>query len=405
LSKAGKTQPDAGGHWGQYGGRFVPETLMAPLEELTAAYEAARLESDFQAEFEALLRDYSGRPTPLFYAARLTELAHGARIYLKREDLSHTGSHKINNALGQVLLARRMGKKRIIAETGAGQHGVATATVCALFGLSCVVYMGAEDVRRQKLNVFRMQLLGAEVRTVEAGSRTLKDAINEALRDWVATPADTYYLLGSALGPHPYPLMVRDFQSVIGREARAQILEKEGRLPDVLVACVGGGSNSIGLFHPFLEDEGVSMIGVEAGGSGNELGQHAARFNTSGGGRPGVLQGTMSYVLQDERGQIASTHSVSAGLDYPSIGPEHAYLHDAGRVQYVSASDAEALAAFQMLSQREGIIPALESSHAVAHAMKIAGALKPEQIVLVNLSGRGDKDVNTVAEALDGSAS
>jgi tryptophan synthase beta chain len=378
---------------------------MAPLEELTAAYDAARADSSFQSEFESLLRDYSGRPTPLFYAARLTELAGGARIYLKREDLSHTGSHKINNALGQVLLARRMGKKRVIAETGAGQHGVATATVCALFGLSCVVYMGAEDVRRQKLNVFRMQLLGAEVRTVEAGSRTLKDAINEALRDWVATPSETYYLLGSALGPHPYPLMVRDFQSVIGREARAQILEREGRLPDVLIACVGGGSNSIGLFHPFLEDEGVAMIGVEAGGSGSALGQHAARFQEDGGGRPGVLQGTMSYVLQDERGQIASTHSVSAGLDYPSIGPEHAYLHDAGRVQYVSASDAEALAAFQLLSQREGIIPALESSHAVAHAMKIAGELKPEQIVLVNLSGRGDKDVNTVAEALDGSAS
>lgn len=402
MSKAARTEPDARGHWGPYGGRFVPETLMAPLEELTAAYETARAEKEFQAEFETLLRDYSGRPTPLFYAARLTALAGGARIYLKREDLSHTGSHKINNALGQVLLARRMGKRRIIAETGAGQHGVATATVCALFGLSCVVYMGAEDVRRQRLNVFRMQLLGAEVRTVEAGSRTLKDAINEALRDWVATPTETYYLLGSALGPHPYPLMVRDFQSVIGREARAQILEHEGRLPDVLVACVGGGSNSIGLFHPFLEDEGVAMIGVEAGGSGDELGEHAARFNTSGGGRPGVLQGTMSYVLQDERGQIAATHSVSAGLDYPSIGPEHAYLHDSGRVAYVSASDAEALAAFQTLSRYEGIIPALESSHAVAHALKIAGTMKPDQILLVNLSGRGDKDVNTVAESLDG---
>jgi tryptophan synthase beta chain len=398
MSKAARTEPDAHGHWGPYGGRFVPETLMAPLEELTAAYEAARSDDAFQAEFETLLRDYSGRPTPLFYAARLTALMNGARLYLKREDLSHTGSHKINNALGQVLLARRMGKRRIIAETGAGQHGVATATVCALFGLGCVVYMGTEDIRRQKLNVFRMQLLGAEVRAVEAGSRTLKDAINEALRDWVTNVADTYYLLGSALGPHPYPLMVRDFQSVIGREARAQILEKEGRLPDVLVACVGGGSNSIGLFHPFLEDEGVQMIGVEAGGSGDALGQHAARFNTGGGGRPGVLQGTMSYVLQDERGQIAATHSVSAGLDYPSIGPEHAYLHDAGRVEYVSATDREALEAFQTLSEQEGIIPALESAHAVAHALKIAGRMKREQILLVNLSGRGDKDVNTVQE-------
>ena len=400
MSGTEATQPDARGHWGPYGGRFVPETLMAPLEELMAAYEAARTDGKFQAELDSLLRDYSGRPTPLFHAARLTERAGGASIYLKREDLSHTGSHKINNALGQVLLARRMGKQRVIAETGAGQHGVATATVCALFGLECVVYMGTEDVRRQKLNVFRMQLLGAEVREVDAGSRTLKDAINEALRDWVTNVADTYYLLGSALGPHPYPLMVRDFQSVIGREARAQILERERRLPDVLVACVGGGSNSIGLFYPFLADEHVRMIGVEAGGSGNELGQHAARFNGSGGGRPGVLQGTMSYVLQDERGQIASTHSVSAGLDYPSIGPEHAYLHDAGRVEYVSAKDAEALEAFQTLSQLEGIIPALESAHAVAHALKVAREMKPSQLLIVNLSGRGDKDVNTVQESL-----
>jgi tryptophan synthase beta chain len=394
-----KTEPDALGHWGVYGGRFVPETLMAPLEELTAAYEAARDDSAFRAEFEGLLRDYSGRPTPLFRAARLTERAGGASIYLKREDLSHTGSHKINNALGQVLLARRMGKRRVIAETGAGQHGVATATVCALFGLDCVVYMGAEDVRRQRLNVFRMRLLGAEVREVDAGSRTLKDAINEALRDWVGSPADTYYLLGSALGPHPYPLMVRDFQSVIGREARAQILEKEGRLPDTLVACVGGGSNSIGLFYPFLGDEGVRMIGVEAGGSGNLLGQHAARFNRGGGGRPGVLQGTMSYVLQDERGQIAATHSVSAGLDYPSVGPEHAYLHDAGRVAYVSASDTEALEAFRLLSRLEGVTPALESAHAVAHALKVAREMAQNQLVVVNLSGRGDKDVQTVAES------
>ena len=399
MKELSGTQPDEHGHWGPYGGRFVPETLMAPLEELTGAYRAARTDEAFHAEFESLLRDYSGRPTPLFHAARLTEHAGGASIYLKREDLSHTGSHKINNALGQILLARRMGKRRVIAETGAGQHGVATATVCALFGLDCVIYMGAEDVRRQRLNVFRMELLGAEVRVVEAGARTLKDAINEALRDWVTNVTDTYYLLGSALGPHPYPLMVRDFQSVIGREARAQILEKHERLPDLLIACVGGGSNSIGLFHPFLMDEGVSMIGVEAGGSSDELGRHAARFRQSGGGRPGVLQGTLSYVLQDEHGQIAATHSVSAGLDYPSIGPEHAFLHDAGRVEYVSASDAEALKAFETLSQLEGIIPALESAHAVAHALKVAREMRRDQIILVNLSGRGDKDVSTVQES------
>ncbi|MDT7605385.1 MAG: tryptophan synthase beta chain [Acidobacteriota bacterium] len=391
-------QPDERGHWGRYGGRFVPETLMAPLEELTDAYQRASLDQSFQAEFESLLRDYSGRPTPLFFAARLTEKARGARIFLKREDLSHTGSHKINNALGQILLARRMGKRRIIAETGAGQHGVATATVCALFGLTCVVYMGTEDVRRQALNVFRMKLLGAEVREVDAGSRTLKDAINEALRDWVSTPADTYYLLGSALGPHPYPVMVRDFQSVIGREARAQFLEREEKLPDALVACVGGGSNSIGLFHPFLADENVRMIGVEAGGRGSALGEHAARFNREGGGRPGVLQGTLSYVLQDEGGQIAATHSVSAGLDYPSIGPEHAYLHDSRRVAYVSVSDDEAVEAFGTLSQLEGIIPALESAHAVAYAVRLAREMGREQTIIVNLSGRGDKDVQTVAD-------
>src|SRR2546423_423799 len=394
------TNPDAGGHWGIYGGRYVPETLVAPLEELTDAFDAARRDEEFQKEFDALLRDYSGRPTPLFHAARLTERAGGASVYLKREDLSHTGSHKINNALGQVLLARRMGKRRVIAETGAGQHGVATATVCALFGLSCVVYMGTEDVRRQALNVFRMRLLGAEVREVDSGSRTLKDAINEALRDWVTNVSDTYYLLGSALGPHPYPFMVRSFQSVIGREARAQILDVEGRLPDALVACVGGGSNSIGLFHPFLKDACVRMIGVEAGGMGEELGQHAARFKRAGGGRPGVLQGTLSYVLQDEGGQIASTHSISAGLDYPSIGPEHAFLHDAGRVEYTSATDDEALEAFQLISQLEGIIPALESAHAVAHALKLAREMTSEQIIVVNLSGRGDKDVQTVAEKL-----
>ena len=394
-----RSQPDKRGHWGTYGGRFVPETLMAPLEELTAAYLSARDDPSFQSELAMLLRDYAGRPTPLFYAARLTAHAGGARIYLKREDLLHTGAHKINNTLGQVLLARRMGKRRIIAETGAGQHGVATATVCALFGLDCVVYMGTEDMRRQALNVFRMNLLGAEVRKVNAGSRTLKDAINEALRDWVTNVADTYYLLGSALGPHPYPLMVRDFQTVIGKETRAQILEKEARLPDVLVACVGGGSNSIGMFHPFLNDASVRMIGVEAGGRGSQLGEHAARFNQTGGGRPGVLQGTMSYVLQDENGQIATTHSISAGLDYPSIGPEHASLYDSGRVEYTLVSDHEALEAFHVLSKLEGIIPALESAHAVAHAIKIAAELKSDQIVIVNLSGRGDKDVNTVQES------
>ena len=392
------TQPDSLGHWGPYGGRFVPETLMAPLEELTAAYEAARADQDFQKELDQLLRDYAGRPTPLFFARRLTEHCGGARIYLKREDLLHTGAHKINNTLGQILLARRMKKRRIIAETGAGQHGVATATVCALFGLDCVVYMGVEDMKRQALNVFRMQLLGAEVREVDAGSRTLKDAINEALRDWVTNVGDTYYLLGSALGPHPYPLMVRDFQSVIGREAREQILDKESRLPDCLIACVGGGSNSIGMFHPFLADDSVRMIGVEAGGLGSQLGQHAARFNSNGGGRPGVLQGTMSYVLQDARGQVATTHSISAGLDYPSIGPEHAFLHDSGRVEYTSVSDGEALDAFQTLSKLEGIIPALESAHAVAHALKVAREMKSDQILIVNLSGRGDKDVDTVRE-------
>lgn len=394
------THPDPLGHWGRYGGRFVPETLMAPLEELTAAYEAAREDEDFQHELDQLLRDYAGRPTPLFFAQCLTESGGGARIYLKREDLLHTGAHKINNTLGQILLAQRMGKRRIIAETGAGQHGVATATVCALFGLPCVVYMGAEDMKRQALNVFRMQLLGAEVREVSAGSRTLKDAINEALRDWVTNVADSYYLLGSALGPHPYPLMVRNFQSVIGRETREQILSKQGRLPNCLVACVGGGSNSIGIFYPFLNDESVRMIGVEAGGAGSELGQHAARFNARGGGKPGVLQGTLSYVLQDERGQIATTHSISAGLDYPSIGPEHAFLHDEGRVEYTSVTDDEALDAFQMLSRQEGIIPALESAHAVAHAIKVAREMKPEEVLIVNLSGRGDKDVDSVREQL-----
>lgn len=392
-------QPNEKGYWGEFGGRFVPETLMSPLEELTSAYFAVRDDADFQAEFLNLLQDFSGRPTPLFHAKRLSETLGGAKIYLKREDLGHTGSHKINNAIGQVLLARKMGKKRIIAETGAGQHGVATATVCALFGLECVVYMGTEDMRRQELNVFRMRLLGAEVRGVDSGSKTLKDAINEALRDWVTNVDSTYYLLGSALGPHPYPLMVRDFQSHIGREARAQILEKEGRLPDLLVACVGGGSNSIGLFHPFLQDENVRMIGVEAGGKSSNLGEHAARFME--GGKVGVLQGTKSYLLQDDRGNISLTHSISAGLDYASIGPEHAFLHDLGRVEYVSANDDEALKAFQTLSQTEGIIPALESSHAIAHAIKIAPEMSANEIMIVNLSGRGDKDVNQVQEMLN----
>lgn len=395
-------QPNERGYWGEFGGRFVPETLMSPLEELTDAYFSVRDDSDFQTEFLQLLQDFSGRPTPLSHAKRLSEKLGGAQIYLKREDLGHTGSHKINNAIGQILLARRMGKKRIIAETGAGQHGVATATVCALFGLECVVYMGTEDMRRQALNVFRMQLLGAEVRGVDSGSKTLKDAINEALRDWVTNVDSTYYLLGSALGPHPYPLMVRDFQSVIGREARAQILEKTGNLPDCLVACVGGGSNSIGLFHPFLQDENIRMIGVEAGGKGNNLGEHAARFNESGGGRVGVLQGTKSYLLQDENGQIALTHSISAGLDYASIGPEHAFLHSLNRAEYVAASDAEALEAFQVLSQTEGIIPALESSHAIAYVLKLAPEMSPNQTIIVNLSGRGDKDVSQVQEMLEG---
>ena len=392
--------PDAAGHFGPYGGSFVPETLMHALAELRTAYDEVRNDEYFQLEFEELLRNYVGRPTPLTFASRLSEHFGGAKIYLKREDLNHTGAHKINNALGQILLAKRMGKQRIIAETGAGQHGVATATVCALTGLQCVIYMGTEDMRRQALNVFRMRLLGAEVIGVDAGSRTLKDAINEALRDWVTNVTNTHYLLGSVLGPHPYPMMVRDFQRVIGREARAQMLEREGRLPDYLVACVGGGSNSIGLFYDFLDDADVKMIGVEAGGRGVRLGEHAARFLASGGGRTGVLQGTRSWVLQDDRGQIAPTHSISAGLDYPSIGPEHAYLHDLGRVEYVAASDDEALAALQILAQFEGIIPALESAHAIAHLAKLAPQLGRDAIILVNLSGRGDKDVNTVAERL-----
>lgn len=393
-------EPDNKGYWGEFGGRFVPETLVAPLDELNDAYLASRDDREFHAELADLLEHYSGRPTSLYYARRLTEELGGAQIYLKREDLNHTGAHKINNCLGQILLARRMGKTRIVAETGAGQHGVATATVCALIGLKCVVYMGSEDIRRQELNVFRMQLLGAEVRAVDTGSRTLKDAINEALRDWVSNIADTYYLLGSALGPHPYPQMVREFQSVIGREARRQILDETGKLPDLLVACVGGGSNAIGLFHPFLEDESVQMTGVEAGGRGAALGEHAERF--AKGAAVGVLQGTRSYVLQDEDGNIASTHSVSAGLDYASVGPEHSFLRDTGRVKYDSVTDAEALEAFQRLSRTEGIIPALESAHAIAYAVKEAPRMRPEQIMIVNVSGRGDKDVDSVRQLLKG---
>src|SRR5713101_5332969 len=395
------SEPDEDGHWGQFGGRYVPETLVAPLDELTKEFTRARHDADFWCELDQLLRDYCGRPTPLFHAERLTAHAGGAQIYLKREDLSHTGSHKINNAMGQALLARRMGKRRIIAETGAGQHGVATATVCAMFGLQCIVYMGAEDMRRQSLNVFRVRWLGAEVVPVNAGTRTLKDAINEALRDWVTNVHDTYYLLGSALGPHPYPLMVREFQRVIGREAREQILSATGKLPRTLIACVGGGSNSIGLFHPFIGDHSVRLIGVEAGGRGDSLGEHAARFHTSvasGGGCVGVLHGTMSYVLQNDAGQIATTHSISAGLDYAAIGPEHAFLHDRGRAEYICASDAEALEGFTLCAELEGIIPALESSHAIIPAVRIARELPQSDTIIVNLSGRGDKDVQLVAE-------
>ncbi len=395
------SEPDEHGHWGKFGGRYVPETLVAPLDELTKEFTRARHDADFWRELEELLRDYCGRPTPLFHAQRLTAHAGGAQIYLKREDLLHTGAHKINNAMGQALLARRMGKRRVIAETGAGQHGVATATVCAMFGLQCIIYMGAEDMRRQALNVFRMRLLGAEVVPVNAGARTLKDAINEALRDWVTNVHDTYYLLGSALGPHPYPLMVREFQRVIGREAREQILSATGKLPRALIACVGGGSNAIGLFHPFIGDGSVRLIGVEAGGRGNLLGEHAARFNNgtaSGGGRVGVLQGTMSYILQNEGGQIATTHSISAGLDYAAIGPEHAFLHDGGRAEYIYASDGEALDGFRICAELEGIIPALESSHAIMPATRVARELSPDEAVIVNLSGRGDKDVQLVAE-------
>lgn len=388
--------PDNRGYFGTYGGRFVPETLIPALEELTTAYQGVKADAAFWSQFESLSRDYSGRPTPLYLAGRLSEHCGSAQIFLKREDLAHTGSHKINNALGQGLLARRMGKQRIIAETGAGQHGVATAAVCAMLRLECIIYMGEEDMRRQSLNVFRMRLMGAEVRPVTAGSRTLKDAINEAIRDWVTNVSNTYYLLGSAVGPHPYPMIVRDFQSVIGRETRQQILEKARRLPDYIVACVGGGSNAIGIFYPFLHDSEVKLIGVEAGGKGINSGQHAASLVA---GRSGVLHGTKSYVLQDNYGQIRETHSISAGLDYPGVGPEHSYLKDTGRAVYVAVSDLEALEGFQLLCKTEGIAPALESAHAVAYVAKLAKSLPEEQIIIVNLSGRGDKDMDIVAEA------
>jgi len=392
-----KQLPDALGHFGRYGGRYVPETLMSPLIELERAYLAARRDRKFLARLRELMTDFAGRPTPLYYAARLTEHAGGARIYLKREDLCHTGAHKINNVLGQGLLAVRMKKKRVIAETGAGQHGVATATIAALLGLECEVYMGSEDVERQAPNVFRMKLLGARVIPVENGSRTLKDAVNEALRDWVTNVRTTYYVLGSAMGPHPYPMMVRDFHTVIGKEARAQSRRVLGRLPDVVIACVGGGSNAIGLFHPFIDDRKVKIIGVEAGGHGVASGQHGATLSA---GRPGVLHGSMSYLLQNDDGQVAIAHSVSAGLDYPGVGPEHAYYRDLGRFQFTSITDEEALEGFQALAKLEGIVPALESSHAIAYAMRVAKEMPRSKAILVGLSGRGDKDVHVVAKAL-----
>ena len=389
--------PDASGRFGDYGGRYVPETLMPLVHELEAAFRLAMADPAFHAELDGYLKHYVGRPSPMYFAERLTQKFGGAKVYLKREELNHTGAPKINNCMGQILLAMRMGKTRIIAETGAGQHGVATATVCARFGLPCVVYMGAVDVERQKPNVFRMNLLGARVEPVTSGSSTLKDAMNEALRDWVTNVHDTYYLIGSAAGPHPYPEMVREFQAVMGREARAQILEAEGRLPDAVVACVGGGSNAIGTFHPFLNDEGVRLIGVEASGDGMDTERHAAAIN---GGRPGVLHGNRTYLIQDPVGQITEAHSISAGLDYPGIGPEHAFLHDAGRAEYMTCTDREALEAFQLCAELEGIIPALETSHALARLPQICAELGPKGIVVVNLSGRGDKDVSTVAQAL-----
>jgi tryptophan synthase beta chain len=395
-TQAAATQPDPGGHFGAFGGRYAPETLMRPLEELEQAFNEARADADFQRQLHDLLQNYAGRPTGLYLASRLTEYLGGARVYLKREDMLHTGAHKINNCIGQALLARRMGKRRLIAETGAGQHGVATATVAALMGFECVVYMGEEDMARQRLNVFRMRLLGAEVRAVRAGSRTLKEAISETMRDWVTNVENTYYVLGSALGPHPYPVMVRDFQSIIGAEARRQIVDAEGRLPDLLIACVGGGSNAIGLFHAFLNDTAVRMVGVEAGGRGSILGEHAARFS---GGSPGVLHGTYSYVLQDDMGQICTTHSISAGLDYAAVGPEHAMLFDSGRVEYTCRTDSEALEACALLSRLEGIIPALESSHAVAEVVRRAPGAAG-QVIVMGLSGRGDKDMEILQKEL-----
>ncbi|MBM2838758.1 MAG: trpB [Deltaproteobacteria bacterium] len=387
--------PDKNRHFGIYGGRYVPETLMPALIELTEVYERFKNDKDFRKELDYYLREFVGRATPLYHAERLTKRLGGARIYLKREDLCHTGAHKINNVVGQVLLARKLGKKRIIAETGAGQHGVATATGAAMFGLECEIYMGDEDIKRQSLNVFRMKLLGAKVNRVDIGTRTLKDAISEALRDWTTNVRNTHYIMGTVFGPHPYPVMVRDFQSVIGKEARKQIMKLEGKLPDLLIACVGGGSNAMGLFYPFMKDKGVKMTGVEAGGEGIKSGRHAARF---AGGSLGVLQGTKSYLLQDENGQVLETHSVSAGLDYASVGPEHAYLRDQGRIDYTYATDDEALKAFELLSMEEGIIPALESAHAVAYAVKAAPKMKKNQVIIVNLSGRGDKDVMHVAK-------
>ena len=389
--------PDANGRFGDYGGRYVPETLMPLVHELDAAYQAAKADPEFQAEFSGLMTHYVGRPSPLYFASRLTDHFGGAKIYLKREELNHTGSHKINNCVGQILLARRMGKTRIIAETGAGQHGVASATVCARFGLPCIVYMGAVDVERQKPNVFRMNLLGARVEAVTSGSATLKDAMNEALRDWVTNVHDTYYMIGTAAGMHPYPEMVRDFQSVIGKETREQILGAEGRLPDAVVACVGGGSNAIGIFHPFLNDENVKLIGVEAAGEGMATGRHAAAIN---GGRPGVLHGNMTYLLQDSEGQITEAHSISAGLDYPGIGPEHSWLHDVGRASYLTATDLESLDAFKLCAELEGILPAIESAHALARIGDVARDVGKGGIVVMNLSGRGDKDVATVAAHL-----
>jgi len=391
-----RSLPGASGHFGEYGGIYMPETLMPAVEELAAAYDRLKDDAAFNRELDALLGEYVGRPTPLYFASRLTAAAGGAKIYLKREDLAHTGAHKINNALGQGLLARAMGKPRIVAETGAGQHGVAVATVCAMLDLECVVYMGALDVQRQELNVFRMKILGAEVIPVESGSRTLKDAINEAIRDWVTNVRSTYYLLGSVAGPHPYPLIVRDFQAVIGRETRAQMREIAGGLPDVLVACVGGGSNAIGLFHDFLDEPGVRLVGVEAAGHGVDTDKHAATISE---GSPGVLHGARTYVLQDEHGQIAEAHSISAGLDYPGVGPEHSHLRDSGRAEYVAVDDRAALAALDTLSRTEGIIPALESAHAIAHALVLAPTLPAEQVIVVNLSGRGDKDMETVIDA------